>query len=89
MDYIIAIPTYKRYETLKEKTLRLLNQENFDKKRIYIFFANDDEKNKYNLSNEYPNQIIGVLGLTYQRNFIVNCNCFMNNTTCQTSISTQ
>lgn len=72
MDYIIAIPTYKRYETLREKTLRLLNQENFDKKRIYIFFANDDEKNKYNLSNEYPNQIIGVLGLTYQRNFIVN-----------------
>lgn len=72
MDYIIAIPTYKRYKTLREKTLRLLNQENFDKNRIYIFFANDDEKNKYNLSDEYINQIVGVFGLTYQRNFIVN-----------------
>lgn len=71
-DYIIAIPTYKRYDTLKEKTLKILENENFPKDKIYIFFANEIELKNYNLSNDYKNQIIGVLGLTHQRNFIVN-----------------
>ena len=31
MDYKIAIPSYKRYETIKDKTLKMLNEYNIDK----------------------------------------------------------
>jgi len=71
MKYKIAIPTYKRGETLKEKTLKLLENENINKDSVYIFFANQEELESYNLKG-YKNLIVGVLGLTNQRNFIVN-----------------
>jgi len=71
MNYKIAIPTYKRAETLKQKTLKMLENENINKDNIYIFFANQKELDSYNLKG-YKNLIVGVLGLTNQRNFIVN-----------------
>jgi hypothetical protein len=71
MDYKIVIPTYNRAETLKNKTLNLLETEKINKDNIYIFFANQKELEAYNLKG-YKNQIIGVIGLTNQRNFIVN-----------------
>lgn len=70
-NYVIAIPTYKRPGTIREKTLSTLENEGFPKDRIYIFFASMDEKVAYDLGPDYPNQIIGRLGLTHQRNFIV------------------
>lgn len=71
MDYKIVIPTYNRAETLKNKTLNLLESEKINKDNIYIFFANQKELETYNLKG-YKNQIVGVIGLTNQRNFIVN-----------------
>lgn len=73
MDYKIAIPTYLRYEKLKNKTLNLLKKNNIDLSKIFIFVANEDEYNKYKsvIGDEY-NIIIGELGITNQRNFISN-----------------
>ena len=67
---VVAIPTFMRYDTLKNKTLNMLENEDFPKGDIYIFFATKGEKEKYGLGNEYPNQIVGLPGLTFQRNFI-------------------
>ena len=44
MDYKIAIPSYKRPETIKNKTLKLLSKYNIDKKKVTVFVANDKEK---------------------------------------------
>ena len=43
MDYKIAIPSYKRAETIKNKTLKLLMDHNIDKNKITIFVADNDE----------------------------------------------
>ena len=40
---VYAIPTYKRYEVVKEKTLSVLERYKVDKKDIYIFVANKSE----------------------------------------------
>ncbi len=71
MDYKIAIPSYKRYETIKDKTLKMLNEYNIDKKRIKIFVANKEEEKLYreSLNNEYK-IVVGVLTIGAQRNFI-------------------
>ena len=37
MNYIVAIPSYKRPETLKNKTLRLLQDYEIDPNLIHIF----------------------------------------------------
>ena len=44
MDYKIAIPSYKRSETIKNKTLKLLNEYGIDNKRITIFVANKEQE---------------------------------------------
>ena len=71
MDYIIAIPSYKRPETIKTKTLSLLNAHNIPKDKITIFVANEDEYNEYqeSLNNEYK-IVVGVPTIGEQRNFI-------------------
>ena len=47
LNYKIAIPSYKRHKTLKNKTLNLLNKYNIDTKIIYIFVADNEEKQIY------------------------------------------
>lgn len=71
MTYYIAIPTYKRYHILKQKTLRLLEKHQIPRTKIYIFVADDIEKEIYeaHLPN-YPNIIVGRPSLKNQRNFI-------------------
>lgn len=71
MDYIIAIPSYKRPETIKTKTLSLLNAHNIPRDKITIFVANEDEYNEYHksLNNEYK-IVVGVPTIGEQRNFI-------------------
>jgi len=67
-----VIPSYKRHTTIKQKTIKLLEDYNIDKKQIYIFVANDAEAILYKEAlPEYTNIIVGVLGLANQRNFIV------------------
>lgn len=71
MDYQIAIPSYKRPETIKNKTLKLLMDHNIDKNKITIFVADNDEEKIYkqSLGNEYR-IVVGVHTIGNQRNFI-------------------
>lgn len=71
MHYQIAIPSYKRPETIKNKTLKLLMDHNIDKNKITIFVADNDEEKIYkqSLGNEYK-IIVGVHTIGNQRNFI-------------------
>lgn len=73
MDYVITIPTYQRYKQLNTKTLNTLKRYNISSKKIYIFVADDNEKmeyEKYTSSDDYNEIVVGVLGITNQRNFI-------------------
>jgi len=71
--YIIAIPTYKRYNILNTHTLATLQRNRIDVEKIYIFVANTQEEKEYkkSLDVKYHNRIIiGKKGLKNQRNFI-------------------
>lgn len=73
MDYRIAIPSYKRPETIKKKTLRVLESYNIDPSRITVFVADEDELVKYKDSlkdTPYQNIVVGVHTIGAQRNFI-------------------
>ena len=78
MNYKIAIPSYKRTETLQNKTLKLLKKYNFSPKDIIIFVANKDEKIKYHnsINKNVKNQknlytiIVGKEGIKNIRNFM-------------------
>lgn len=73
IDYKIAIPSYKRPETIKSKTLKLLNEYNIDKNKITIFVADKKEEILYkkSLGDEY-NIVVGVHTLNGQRCYITN-----------------
>lgn len=70
-DYVIAIPSYKRIDILKDKTLTTLESYNIPQNKIYIFLANKEEYEKYKteIGGKY-NYVLGVLKLYKQRNFI-------------------
>jgi len=73
MDYKIAIPSYKRPETIKKKTLKVLESYNIDPSRITIFVADENELVSYKKSLEdtpYKNIVVGVHTIGAQRNFI-------------------
>lgn len=72
-DYIVAIPSYKRTEGLKEKTLAVLQKYKIPPSKIYIFVADKDEEENYRKALEpgsYNKIIVGVKGLAPVRNFI-------------------
>tara|TARA_R110000823_G_scaffold130767_2_gene259066 strand:+ start:510 stop:1244 length:735 start_codon:yes stop_codon:yes gene_type:complete len=70
---VYAIPTYKRYQVVKDKTLSVLKRNKVSIKDIYVFVANKSEKMLYqnSLGNDY-NLIVGVVGIDKQRNYISN-----------------
>ena len=72
MDYIIAIPSYKRNNLLNNKTLRVLQEYKINKDLIYIFVSDKEEKEIYenNIDNYYNKIIIGEKGMKNIRNFI-------------------
>ena len=73
MDYQIAIPSYKRPETIKKKTLKVLESYKIDPSRITIFVADENELVNYKKSLEdtpYKNIVVGVHTIGAQRNFI-------------------
>jgi cellulose synthase/poly-beta-1,6-N-acetylglucosamine synthase-like glycosyltransferase len=72
--YVVAIPTYNRSEIIAKKTLETLNRGGVPAKCIYIFVANDAERDAY--ANVVPSTlfkkiVVGVKGITDQRKFIV------------------
>ena len=69
-----VIPTYKRYNILKNCTLAMLEHYKIPKKQIYIFVADANELAEYKavITDTGYNWVIGILGLKEQRNFITN-----------------
>lgn len=75
MNYVITIPTYKRYKELNQKTLSTLSRYFIPSNKIYIFVASNEEKleyEKYVSVDDYNEMVVGFLGITNQRNFITN-----------------
>ena len=74
INYVVAIPTYNRSEIIAKKTLETLKKGKVPAKCIYIFVANDAERDAY--VNAVPSTlfkkiVVGVKGITDQRKFIV------------------
>ena len=73
VNYVVAIPTYKRAEVISEKTLKTLKEGGVPKSRIYLFVANKDEAVMYEQSVDprlYNEIVIGKKGIANQRKFI-------------------
>ena len=73
LKYIIAIPSYKRWEEITKKTLPTLKRGKVDKNKIHVFVANKTEEKLYKDKldpNTYDKIIIGRKGLVQQRRFI-------------------
>lgn len=72
-DYVVCIPSYKRSDVCKEKTLSTLKRHNIPSKKVYVFVANKEEYEVYKKaipSNLYHKLIVGIVGLVPQRDFI-------------------
>jgi|694.fasta_scaffold46443_5 hypothetical protein len=74
-DYVICIPSYKRSEVCKDKTLATLHKHKIDPKSIYVYVANKEDYDLYEKTldkNTYNKLVIGKKGLVPQRQFIMN-----------------
>ena len=71
-DYVIAIPSYNRSNTLRDKTLEMLQRYKINKDIIYIFVANEEEYDKYKntLDPYYKELIIAEKGMKNVRNYM-------------------
>ena len=75
MIYKIAIPSYKRPLILKNKTLKVLLEQNINPKKIIIFVANQEQKNIYQDTLDkktYNKIVVGEVGIKNIRNFMAN-----------------
>ena len=73
IDYVVAIPTYKRYDEITTKTLPTLKRGKVDKKRIYVFVASKTEEKLYREKMDpdtYHKIVVGKKGLVPQRRYI-------------------
>jgi hypothetical protein len=73
-EWFIAIPSYQRAETLKEKTLSVLKEYKIPANCINIFVANEDELETYKKVLEpgsYGKLVVAQKGVMEVRNFIV------------------
>lgn len=74
-DYVICIPSYKRAEVCKDKTLATLHKHKIDPKKVYVYVANKEDYDLYEKTldkSTYNKLIIGKKGLVPQRQFIMN-----------------
>ena len=72
-NFIIAIPSYRRAETLREKTLAMLESYNVPANIIYVFVANEAERKDYLAvlkPGSYSKLIVAKPGMGAVRNFI-------------------
>jgi len=73
VDYVVAIPSYRRADTLREKSLRVLKEYGIDARRIVVFVANEGERKVYAEALEpgtYGEIVTAVKGIGPVRNFI-------------------
>ncbi len=71
--YKLIIPSYKREEQLQEKTLKVLERYNIPPDKVYIFVANEEEKERYEkalANNKYNNIQLAVPTIGAARNYI-------------------
>ena len=72
-EYVVAIPSYRRPETLKNKTMKVLNEYGIDSNKIYIFVADDEQKKIYEEAlpkGGYHKIVVGEPGINNIRNFM-------------------
>ena len=75
MNYVIAIPSYKRHTTLKKKTMKVLEYYKIPPKLIHIFVADKHEETLYKNElddNTYGKMVVGKKGIKEIRNFMAN-----------------
>ena len=68
-DYIVAIPTYKRYDEVTKKTLPTLKKGGVPKSKIHVFVANKTEEKLYKEKMDpdtYGKIVVGKKGLVNQ-----------------------
>lgn len=73
-DYIVAIPSYKRSEVCRDKTLKMLHENKIPASKIFVYLANKEEKDEYEKvldKGTYNKLIVGIKGLVPQRQFIM------------------
>ena len=73
MKYQVAVPSYKRYELCRDKTLPMLRRHGVPVENTTVFVANDAELAEYRkvLPAEYR-LVVGVPGIARQRRFMGN-----------------
>ena len=72
-EWVIAIPSYKRAETLRDKTLTVLSEYKIPVDRIHVFVANKAEYDTYKSvlePNSYGHMHIATPGMAAVRNYI-------------------
>jgi hypothetical protein len=72
MEYIISIPSYNRPKEIQTKTLKYLKECGIKDDKIIVFVANAEQEELYKKAGVIHNIVVGVLGITNQRNFISN-----------------
>ena len=73
MEWVIAIPSYKRAETLRDKTLSVLKSYKIPASRIHVFVANKGEEATYKAildPTTYGHMHVAVPGMAAVRNYI-------------------
>jgi hypothetical protein len=71
--YEIAIPSYKRPETLRDKTLTILKAYRIPSNKITVFVANKEQESIYRdtlTPGTYGKIVVGIKGMGAIRNFI-------------------
>ena len=73
MEYVVAVPSYRRAQICKDQTLSVLERLQVSKDKITVFVANEEEEQTYRqvIGNEYK-IVVGVRGISSQRKFIHN-----------------
>ena len=69
MNFVVAIPSYRRSETLPQKTLKTLDSHLINRSKIHIFVVPEEEQLYKNSCPGYTIHV-GVKGLVEQREFI-------------------
>jgi hypothetical protein len=72
-SWVIAIPSYKRATTLRDKTLTILKEYGIPKAKIHVFVATKEEYDTYKATldpNTYGHLHIAIPGMAAVRNYI-------------------
>lgn len=70
MDFVIAIPSLKRFQTISERTIKTLLKYETPKDKIFVFCVEDEEQSYKAVLPDEIHLIVGVRGLVEQREFI-------------------